>query len=139
MNIPVPITGTVAIVPSQPFAVNGSGVTQNTLFASNKFVVPADKRLIVETVTIAAEVPPGHLASCGVTASPAAGGEGATHFFVMTPQGDALASGVDNFVSTSPVRLYSGPGDTLTWFCFRNNGVGFISFAWSISGYLVDV
>jgi hypothetical protein len=41
------------------------------------------------------------------------------------------------FVTTSPVRLYFGPGDELNVFVFRN-GLGFVSFSWSISGYLVD-
>jgi hypothetical protein len=138
VNTPVPITGTVALVPAQPFAIHGAGVTQDALFAADKFSVPAGKRLIVETVTISASVPPGDLASCGLTVSPAAPGDLVTHHFAVTPQGNAPTP-FDQFVSTAPVRLYFGPNDELTWFCFRSNGSGFITFAWSISGYLVDV
>jgi hypothetical protein len=138
VNTPVPITGT--LVPSQPFAVSGAGVTQDTLFAADKFVVPAGKRLIVEMVAISARVPAGDLASCGVTAHPAtAGGNPTSYRFVTTPQGPIDGSTSASFVSNPPVRLYLGPGEELTWFCFRSNGSGFITFAWSISGYLVDV
>jgi hypothetical protein len=140
VNTPVPITGTVTLVPSQPFAVSGGGVTQDTLFAADKFVVPAGKRLIVEMVAISARVPAGDLASCGVTAQPAtAGGDPTSYRFVTTLQGPIDGSTSASFVSNPPVRLYLGPGDELTWFCFRSNGSGFITFAWSISGYLVDV
>jgi hypothetical protein len=134
VNTPVP----VALVPSEPYAAQGAGVTQNELFAADKFSVPAGKRLIVETVMLHAEVPLGDLAACGLTATPAGGGNPRSHSFVMTPQG-AVASVRDVFISNSPVRLYFSPGDELTWFCFRSNGSGFITFTWSISGYLVDV
>ena len=137
VNTPLPITGT--LVPSQPFAVGGSGVTQDTLFAVDDFTVPAGKRLIVEMVAIQARVPAGDLASCGVTASAATGGDPTSYRFVTTPQGPVDGSTSASFVSNPPVRLYLGPGDELTWFCFRSNGNGFITFAWSISGYLVDV
>jgi hypothetical protein len=136
VNTPLPIIGTVTIVPSQPFAAKGSGVTQDTLFAADEFLVPADKRLIVETISIQAHVPLGDRASCGVSVEPAAGGEPTSHRFVMAPQG-SLDSGSDLFVSNSSLRLYYAPEDELNWFCFRN-GAGFVSFAWSISGYLVD-
>jgi hypothetical protein len=138
VNTPVPVTGTVALVPAQPFAVHGGGVTQDELFAADKFSVPAGKRLIVETVTMFAAVPPGDRASCGLTADPAGPSDLVTHHFAVTPQGNAPAP-YDQFVSTSPVRLYFGPGDELIWFCFRSNGNGFVTFRWSISGYLLDV
>ena len=136
VNTPLPITGT--LVPSQPFAASGSGVTQDTLFAADHFTVPAGKRLIVEMVAMQARVPAGDLASCGVTASPAASPVPTSYRFVTTPQGAVDGSASATFVSNPPVRLYLGPGDELIWFCFRNDS-GFISFAWSISGYLVDV
>jgi hypothetical protein len=139
VNTPVPITGTVTLVPSQPYAVGGSGVTQDALFAADHFTVPAGKRLIVEMVAMRAQVPVGDLASCGVTASPAPGVDPTSYRFVTTPQGQIDGSTTDSFVSNPPVRLYLGPGDELIWFCFRSNGPGFITFAWSISGYLVDV
>jgi hypothetical protein len=126
----------VTIVPSEPFAVNGNGVTQDTQFAVGKFTVPAGQRLVVETVTLRATVPPGDATSCGLTVVPGAGGSAVTHNFVVTPQGPA-PSPFDNFLSTASVRLYFGPGDELTWFCYRN-GNGFVSFAWSASGYRVD-
>jgi hypothetical protein len=90
-------------------------------------------------VAIQARVPVGDLASCGVTASPATGGNPTSYRFLTTLQGPIDVSTADSFVSNPPVRLYLGPGDELIWFCFRSNGPGFISFAWSISGYLVDV
>jgi hypothetical protein len=134
-NTPVPITGTVALVPSQPFAAAGAGVTQDTLFAADKFPVPVGKRLIVETISLHADVPPGDIASCGVTSDPATANP-VSYRFVMTPQGNF--GGFDTFTSTPSVRFYFGPAEELTWFCFRN-GSGFITFTWSISGYLVDV
>ena len=138
VNTPVPITGTVAFVPSEPFAAKGTDTTQDELFASDKFVVPAGKRLIVETVTLRASVPAGDTASCGVTAAAAAGSGVVTHYFVMTPQGGDTLPSREIFASTAPVRLYFGPEDSLVWFCFRSNGTGFISLVWSISGYVVD-
>lgn len=113
-------------------------MTQSALFAADDFSVPAGKRLIVETVMLDAEVPPGDQAACGLTATPAGGGIPRSHKFVMTPQG-VVNSALDVFISNSPVRLYFSPGEELTWFCYRSNGSGFITFTWSISGYLVDV
>ena len=121
---------------SQPFAAGGAGVTQDEQFALDEFTVPTGKRLIVETVTIRSVVPPGEVTSCGMTVEPAAGGPVVTHHFVVSPQG-AAPSGFDNFLATASVRLYFQPGDEMNWFCYRN-GNGFVSFAWSISGYLVD-
>jgi hypothetical protein len=127
----------VTIVPSQPFAAGGSGVTQDAQFALDEFTVPAGKRLVVETVTLRAIVPVGEVTSCGMSVEPALGGPVVTHNFVVTPQG-AAPSAFDNFLSNTPVRFYFQPGDELNWFCYRN-GNGFVSFAWSVSGYLVDV
>jgi len=126
----------VTLVPSQPFAANGSGVTQDTQFALSEFTVPAGKRLVVETVTLRSTVPAGDATSCGLTVVPGAGGAAITHDFAVTPHGPA-PSPFHNFLSTASVRLYFGPGDELKWFCYRN-GNGFVSFAWSVSGYLVD-
>jgi hypothetical protein len=87
VNTPVRITGTVALVSSQPFAANGSGVTQVAPFASDRFSVPAGKRLIVEMVTLEVEVPAGGLATCGLTAErPASPADSVGHRFAVTPQ-----------------------------------------------------
>jgi hypothetical protein len=135
-NTPLPVRGMVEFVPTQPFSARGSAVTQDTLFAADEFVVPEGKRLIVETVTANASVPPGDVATMGVSVEPAGGGEVISYSFVMTPQGK-VPGPYDVFVTTSPVRLYFGPGDELNVFVFRN-GSGFVGFSWSISGYLVD-
>jgi hypothetical protein len=71
-----------------------------------------------------------------MTGVPAGGGDAVVHNFVMTPQGPAPGP-FDRFTSHTSTRLYYQPGDAITWFCYRN-GAGFVSFAWSISGFLVD-
>jgi hypothetical protein len=49
----------VTVVPSEPFATGGTGVTQDTVFAADSFVVPAGKRLIIEVVTMESSVTAG--------------------------------------------------------------------------------
>ncbi|HET9442571.1 MAG TPA: hypothetical protein VFO65_04565 [Acidimicrobiales bacterium] len=135
---PVPVTGTVAVSDDRvPFEVrvNVSQIQGSTL-SSGEFVVPADRRLVVEFVSASVSLPSGQTPLLSANAS-----TGATGFAIpLTLQG--VGNGNAFFTGATPVLDFAAAGSTYRINFERQNpagglpsgsGSGFVY----LSGYLL--
>ena len=138
----VGINGTVAVMnindAAQPFQASASADQSGTNVSTlNVATVPAGKRLVIEWVTMGAQVPPGqHAEILSITTSSGTGGH--SHSFVIHPQPDAVI-GDAIFRANQSLRLYANPGTTVSALFRRNTSAGTANWGVTISGYLVDV
>ena len=126
---------------SKTFSIGGASGNSALLFA-----VPTGKRLVIETVTVRAqlatsEVPDfAELLTNTTDPNPGVAAAAITsvyHEILVTRQGLDL-NGRAVFIGTHPIRAYSEPG-TFVFFQFGRSGVGSdASVSVSISGYLID-
>jgi len=99
-----------------------------------KFMVPASKLLVIETVSLDINMQPGQKADALMVAQ--LGGKLARYFFL--PQLQLSANGLDFFTVLQTVRVYADPGTTVSIFGERNAAGGDAGTEAAISGYLVD-
>jgi hypothetical protein len=101
---------------------------------AGSFTVPANKRLVIETITIEGSTPAGDmLAMISVTS----GGAGLLlHRLVLTPQGTFFGKRV--FVGTHLVRLYANAGSRVNSQVLRSDTTGSAEVLFRISGYLLN-
>jgi len=121
----------------QPFQASAgmvqSGTNVSTLTVAT---VPAGKRLVIEWVSMTAQVPPGqHAEIMEITTSSGSGG--ASHAFVIHQQPNAVV-GDALFRVNQSLRLYANAGTQVSALFRRNTGAGTANFHLSISGYLVN-
>jgi hypothetical protein len=126
---------------SKTFTLNGGSANATLLFA-----VPNGKRLVIETVTVRAELSNGEFPSFAeLTTNESDPNPGLTagavtrvyHEILVAPQG-LTVDGKTVFVGTHPIRAYGEP-NTFVFFQFGRNNKGADSLVQvSISGYLVD-
>ena len=122
----------------QPFqaAANGTqnGTNVSTISVAN---VPAGKRLVIEFISVSAQVPPGqHLELAQVLTNHGSGG--VFHDLLIHEQPDAVI-GDALFRAVHDLRLYANGGTQIQLLVRRSSGVGLATFGVSISGYLVDI
>ena len=119
----------------EAFADINPGAYDQGVFFKN---VPAGKRLVIEHVSVRAELPPGQTARATIVVS--LNGEAATHYLVMVGQGTVISQPTNRavFVASQEMRLYvdaaTGPGVNVE----RDNANEPGNAYASISGYLVD-
>ena len=102
------------------------------------FVVPANKRLVIELIAGEIFVPTGQLLRvfAGTTNNGIPGSGFALNFSTKTPFGASQ----DIYTATLPVRLYADPGTTIFLTAVRNSTTGASGTAEiSFSGYLVNL
>jgi hypothetical protein len=102
--------------------------------------IPAGKRLVIEHVSVRAELPLGQTARASIVVSLEEGR--VSHYLVMVSQGTVIGSPTNRaaFVASQPIRLYADHGQG-AWGVNvdRDSGVeGAIAYA-SISGHFVDL
>ena len=149
-NVAVTNTPTVNLAPGasisvsnfndgqQPFqaAANGTqnGTNVSTINVAN---VPAGKRLVIEFISVSAQVPPGqHLELAHVLTNHGSGG--VFHDLLIHPQPNAVI-GDAIFRAVHDLRLYANGGTQVQLVVRRNSSIGLATFGVSISGYLVDM
>jgi hypothetical protein len=100
--------------------------------------VPAGKRLVVEHVSVRAELPPGQTARAAIAVS--LNGTAANHYLVMVGQGTVIGSPTNRavFIASQEMRLYVNPGTGPRVTVERDNANEVGNASASISGYLVD-
>jgi hypothetical protein len=101
--------------------------------------VPAGKRLVIEHVTVEAQVPVGETARCAIVTHLDDGA--VAHTLVMHDQGVVPDPPFDrqSFVASQSVRLYGSQGAAPAVSVFRTSPNGPAPVLATISGYLVDV
>ena len=101
--------------------------------------VPAGKRLVIEHVSVRAELPPGQTARASIVVS--LEGQPVSHWLVMVGQGTVIGTPTNRavFVASQTTRLYADPGGGWGVNTERDSDVGGgVAYA-SISGYFVDL
>ncbi|HEX4587447.1 MAG TPA: hypothetical protein VH185_05705 [Mycobacterium sp.] len=102
--------------------------------------VPAGKRLVIEHVSVRAELPPGQKARASILVS--LKGSRVSHSLVMVSQGTVIGQPTNRaaFFASQPMRLYTDAGQGAWGVTVeRDAAVGLgVAYA-SISGYFVDV
>ena len=143
---PVPVTGSVNIVVTDPVAgsvtIPLSGTTSATgtltlFFSPSGFAttVPAGKRLVIEFVSVRVEVPSGQKATVVLIA--VVGTAAAQHIIATAPlTGFGTA---DLFEASVPARIYADPATSVTAFVARTSATGSANAFVKFSGQLVDV
>jgi hypothetical protein len=117
----------------QPFQRSISVTLSSGVDAGSSLLsLPADKRLVIEEITIEGRTPAGDmLARINLNSG---GCGGCVHRLALTPQG--TFSGKRVFMGTHLVRLYANAGSTIQVFAFRNDTTGTLSMSFHVSGYL---
>lgn len=105
------------------------GSTSHTLL----FPVPPGKRLVIETVSVSAQLPLGQRAHGSLITS--VGGEVGTYLVTMVP--DLASTFPEHHIGTPALRLYADPPN-VHCSVFRDSSVGLGGLNCAISGYLVD-
>jgi len=120
----------------QPFQATASGAIGNSALVTLT-TVPANKRLVIEYVSLSASVPTGQKVTGTVTTALQSGF--ATFAVTVAPQGSDGFK--DYYAASQLVRIYADPGSDVSAECVRvpplGTGTGTCSFA--ISGYFVDI
>jgi hypothetical protein len=121
----------------EAFADINPGAFEQGVFFND---VPAGKRLVIEHVTVRAELPPGQRARASIVVTLEA--SRVTHHLVMVSQGTVIGSPTNRaaFVASQPIRLYVDGGQG-AWGVNveRDSSVeGGIAYA-SLSGHFVDL
>jgi len=116
--------------------INPGAFDQGVFFSD----VPAGKRLVIEHVSVRAELPLGQTARASIVVS--LEGRRVSHYLVMVSQGTVIGSPTNRaaFITSQPIRLYADHGQG-AWGVNveRDSSVeGAIAYA-SISGHFVDL
>jgi hypothetical protein len=100
--------------------------------------VPAGKRLVIEHVSVRAELPPGQTARATIVVY--LDGESVSHYLVMVDQGTVISEPTNRvvFVASQPIQLYVDPGPEPAVNVERDNATELGNAYASISGQLVD-
>jgi hypothetical protein len=100
--------------------------------------VPAGKRLVIEHVSVRAELPPGQTARAAIVVS--LDGKAVSHYLVMVGQGTVIGEPTNRavFVASHPIRLYVDPGPRPAVTVERDNSDELGAAYASMLGYLVD-
>lgn len=98
-------------------------------------IVPADKYLVIETVSATATVPLGQ--NLRVRIRTTAGGQLGGHHIDLVDRG--AFQGMQDFKGTHAVRFYADPGSMVEISIARNDTLSFVQLNLSISGHLVDM
>jgi len=118
-----------------PFQASGAcSMTAVVGACEVNFTVPANKLLVVETVSMDINVQPGQKADALMVVE--RGGKPARVF--MLPQLQLSANRFDFFTVLKTVRVYADPGTTVSIIGQRSSGVGTAGTEAATSGYLVD-
>jgi hypothetical protein len=154
LNTPLPVTGTVSVggnSAAAPLLVRDVDTLARQPFDSSNFntcggdtcsvvfTVPAQKLLVIETVTANLQLPPGQRATVGVHAS-AGGGLNAAlpmEFQGTFTSGQIVVPG-DDYSAAASLRFYANPGTTVRIGAFRNSTTGTFVLGAAIVGYIVD-
>jgi hypothetical protein len=107
--------------------------------AASFALVPAGKRLVIEQVTVEAQVAVGETARCSIVTH--LGDTAVAHRLVMHDQGVLADPAADarSFVASQTVRLYESAGAAPAVSVFRTLASGPAPVVATLSGYLVDV
>lgn len=107
------------------------------------YLVPSGKLLVLETLTTSMQVPTGGKALVTLTINDPAVFKTELFFLTLESQGTftgSSSSPADFFTGTHLVRIYAGPGSTVSFNSQTNvsNSTAVIDSTVSISGYLVN-
>jgi hypothetical protein len=126
------ITSTfVQFVPSTPFAITKS----NGFGFPATITVPTGKHLIIETVSVQADVTPAGSNVEGFV-NYTSGGKSLTLFVPMTFQYTTTSNGYSTYAATEAVRLYADPGTIVKFSAFTPPGGSIGTPFLTVSGYL---
>jgi hypothetical protein len=109
-------------------------LADGSTFGDEGFAVPSGKALVIETVSVRANIPNGQRLLAGLITD--SGGEQATYHFAP-PLGFAI--GLDILAATQVTRIYADPGSTVEVLVSRSGNSGAAQVWVSLSGHLVDV
>jgi len=131
-----------------PVRLDFTGFSNNTFFSGvmndptngeAPYSVPVGKRLVVDTISVQAQVPPGQKVfvlfangTSGQTFS------GSRVWIPLLLQGSFFGGADDILVNSIPVHDYVDSGNQYSWQLQRNNSSGEISFELLVFGHLVD-
>lgn len=135
-----PLSLAVATAAEQPFQVEGSiDFTDGLINAGgNLFIVPSNKRLVIEFANGSASVPVGQTIPL-LSINTIVGGEFAHHYLVPVRTGTSAFSLKDIFIFSQQMVFHADPGTTVFLSAQRGSDTGFGEITFSISGRLVDV
>jgi hypothetical protein len=126
------ITSTfVQFVPSVPFAVtksNGFGLPAT-------FTVPTGKHLIIETLSVQADVTPSGSKIEGLLTYKS-GGKNITLFVPLVYAYTTTSNNFDTYAAAQAVRLYADPGTVVKFSVVTPNGASMGTPFVTVSGYL---
>jgi hypothetical protein len=101
--------------------------------------IPAGKRLVIETVSVHATVPPGqHFDQVLVITRDLSGFDVANVGLVPVKTATSSDGTVDHYFLTQPLRLYAEPGTPLRFIAERDANTGQAAIFIQFVGYLVD-
>jgi hypothetical protein len=126
--------------------VAGSCDVQFTLPASQVSCVianvPSGKVLVIETISCAADAPPGGDApnlALLVNSTPVSGGAVSPFYYFLALPKVSTTSTSDNYRITTSVRMYAAPGTSVTLIASGESGPSLIAdTTCAISGHLVN-
>lgn len=124
----------------QPFhrSVFASLPDGTTFLASDPGLTPpAGKRLVIEQISIGANLPAGQRAACSLVVRNDFAEVLFDHALPMSLQG--TFGPIDSFQASLPTRVYLDPSDSVAFDVFRTAATGSAGVRVSFSGYFVDV
>lgn len=154
VNTPLPVEITNSATPDAPLPVVlapekirqekvGASQTPNTsgtIFIQDMFLVPVDKRAVIEHVSFRAKVPVGDKVISVSVGTPVSGvGVGTRDYLVPVFLGTDLG-GFDVFTGSQQVRMYFEPGDEVMLSVSRDSTTaGEMNVSGYIHGYLIPI
>ena len=141
-------TARVSVVNSPEVRVAATDPYQRTVSASNstdqvenlQLSVPAGKRLVVQYVSVFAEVPVGQTASAAITGQGLGNQAVSSTIRLAMPRSSTFGDAAF-LIGSQEVTLYAGPGSGSTLFAAiaRSSEEGTWDAQLTVSGYLVDL
>ncbi|HEV8306536.1 MAG TPA: hypothetical protein VGW35_02615 [Methylomirabilota bacterium] len=123
----------------QPFAASAAiGFASGETVKSASIAVPADKRIVIETITLGGATREGDMRLHFRTTAPnlSGGTLNTFHFLVLTFQG--VFGNDRHFAATHAARFYANPGTSLEFTAFRSSGTGLGIMRVKIMGYRLN-
>jgi len=154
VNTPLPVEITNGATPDAPLPVviapekirqNNFGAisfseTDGFLRVNDMFLVPTDKRAVIEHVSFEVQVPVGDKVTSVEIGTPSYGVLSGTHDFLVPVFLGTNRQGLDVFTGSQQVRLYFEPGDEVSMSASRNStATGHMEFQAHFHGYLIPI
>jgi hypothetical protein len=129
------VDGSVQESPSTPYVGRPQG-SSDSYYPAGSVSVPAGKRWVIESISIAVQVPSGQpLLEAYVTRVTA--GVPSYVYVPMSAQGTYSGNGLTYYTGALAYRLYADPGTSVGVTAFRGTPTGTAYIQGELSGYLV--